>query len=90
MTKKEIILIIVAVILIAAGFTGYYFWKKKISSQEQIIQLVGQSGEILGNSATQGVLPSINPQQANPVQNAPDINPINASNPFTNVKTNPF
>ncbi|MEK7478191.1 MAG: hypothetical protein AAB645_02385 [Patescibacteria group bacterium] len=28
--------------------------------------------------------------EANPLNNAPDLNPVNKTNPFKNAKTNPF
>lgn len=76
MNKKTLVIIIIAVILIALGI-GYFYWNKKIKTEaEKIIE-----------SATKGVLPSIN---TNPLENKPDINPADKANPFTNIKTNPF
>lgn len=90
MTKKEIIILIIAIIIIALGIGGYFYWEKsKTVPQEQILQTVGQTSDILKKSATQGVLPSVSPN-INPLKNAPDINPVTKTNPFTNIKTNPF
>lgn len=84
-SKKTIFTIIVVVVIIALGIGGYFYWKKTktklTTSQEQILQTVGETGEILGKSATQGVLPSID---------NPDVNPISKTNPFKDIKTNPF
>ncbi|MEK7149531.1 MAG: hypothetical protein AAB757_00935 [Patescibacteria group bacterium] len=80
--KKTIFMIIAVVVIIALGVGGYFYWKKtKTTSQEQILQTIGETGEILEKSAAQGVLPSIN---------NPDVNPISKTNPFKDIKTNPF
>ena len=36
---------------------------------------------------TKEVIPSIN---TNPLENKPNINPVDQTNPFKNIKTNPF
>ncbi len=82
MNKKTIFMIIAVVVIIALGVGGYFYWKKtKTTPQEQILQTIGETGEILGKNAAQGVLPSIN---------NPDVNPISKTNPFKDIKTNPF
>ncbi|TSC96387.1 MAG: hypothetical protein Athens071426_347 [Parcubacteria group bacterium Athens0714_26] len=90
MKKTTLILLIVVVLLI--GVTGYLYWiklKKSASLDQSAIQNAGDAAQKITDSATQGVLPSIN-TQSNPLENAPDINPTSKTNPFSNIKTNPF
>lgn len=70
---------VVAVVL----FAVYYFVlreKPKIPEQET------GAAETITKSATEGVLEV----DTNPLKNAPDINPTRKTNPYSNVKTNPF
>ena len=87
MNKKLLIATIVALVLLAAG---YWYWRSTIAPtpEEQTIQKAEDNAKALTESATQGVLPSLD--VANPVSNLPDTNPVNKTNPFSNVKTNPF
>ena len=87
MDKKKIIIGIVAILIIAGLIlAGYFYWKKPaITNQGQ----KSTSTDPIKNAATQGVLPSINPE-SNPLEKSPNINPAQNANPFTNVKTNPF
>ena len=81
MNKKTIIIIVAVVLLVLAA--GYFYWinfkKSKIGNFN--------TAEDITNSATKGVLPSL---QTNPLENKPDLNPANKTNPFANIKTNPF
>lgn len=77
-------LILIGVVALVIGLTtGYFFWQKyktpKLTPEE--------TAEKITESATQGVLPSI---QTNPLENKPDINPADKANPFKNIKINPF
>lgn len=85
--------IVIAVIVIAVVAVGYLYWTKwrggALTPQEQVLQNAGDAADVITQSATQGVLPSLG-TQANPLQNQPDINPATKVNPFSNVKTNPF
>ncbi len=87
MNKKLLIATIVALVLLAAG---YWYWKSTtaLTPEEQTIQKAEDNAKALTESATQGVLPSLD--VTNPVSNLPDTNPVNKTNPFSNVKTNPF
>lgn len=78
MSKKRIIIIVVVLILVA--LVGYFIFWSGIFSQPD-----GDMGPIVN----QGVLPSLG-DSTNPMKNKPDINPIDASNPFRSIKTNPF
>ena len=87
MNKKKIIIAVASVIVIAGLIlAGYFYWKKPVvTDQEQ----KATSTDPIKNAATQGVLPSINPE-SNPLEKSPDINPADNANPFKNAKTNPF
>ena len=88
MPKKVMLIIIAVILLIALGIGGYLFWNNwKKSEIRNALKNVGNTAEDITNSATKGVLPSI---QTNPLENKPDINPANAANPIKNIKTNPF
>jgi flagellar basal body-associated protein FliL len=92
MDKKLVITIIVALVLIILGIGGYFYWSQnKIQTpQEQAQQAASETTDILNNSVSQGVIPSIDTAQVNPLKDNPNINPVDKTNPFTNVKTNPF
>ncbi|MEK7572682.1 MAG: hypothetical protein AAB493_02415 [Patescibacteria group bacterium] len=74
MNKKRII-IIVFVLVLAIVIIGYLLWKRTSPDISQIIN--------------QGVLPSLG-ESTNLMKNKPDVNPVDASNPFRSIKTNPF
>lgn len=96
--KKLIIIIIVVIILLAGA--GYFYWMKYYKKEEpapatstagkiEDIKKAEEAGQILTESATSGTLPEINPQ-SNPLEKLPETNPIEQTNPFKNLKTNPF
>lgn len=85
--KNKIILIITAVIIIAIA-AGLMVWRsKKIALKEQTPGKTGEAAPTITENAVQGVLPSL---QTNPLENKPNINPVDQTNPFKNLKTNPF
>jgi len=90
--KKTLIILIVLitiVLLIALGTGGYIYWNKwkKLQVGKDALEKSGEAAETITGSATKGVLPSLG---TNPLENKPDINPADKSNPFKNIKTNPF
>lgn len=88
MNKKLLIATVVALVLLAAG---YWYWKSTtaLTPEEQALEKAEESAKVLTESATQGVLPSLD-VTSNPVGDLPDTNPVNKTNPFSDVKTNPF
>lgn len=78
MNKKRIIVIVLVLILLA--LVGYFIFWSGIFSQPY---------EDMGSIINQSVLPSLG-DSTNPMKNKPDLNPIDASNPFRSIKTNPF
>lgn len=88
MDKKTIIVITVAIlaVLIILGLViGSYFYFKKPSNKG--LENSGDDAAKITDSATQGVLPSID---TNPLGDTPDMNPVDVANPMKNIKTNPF
>ncbi len=75
MNKKTLVIILAAVVVLAAA--AFFYWYKK----------TGTGPVNIIDDVTKGVLPSIN---TNPLENKPDINPADKTNPYTNIKTNPF
>ena len=88
MPKKMIFIIIAVILLIALGIGGYFYWiNLKKSATQNFLKNASNTAEDITNSATKGVLPSI---QTNPLENKPDVNPADKANPFKDIKTNPF
>ena len=88
MPKKIIFMIIAVILLIVLSITGYFYWINfKKSAIQNSLKNASNTAEDITNSATRGVLPSI---QTNPLEDRPDINPADKVNPFKNIKTNPF
>jgi len=86
--KNHRLILLTIVILIVFVVSGYIYWKNKQSNAgEKAIDKAGNASEKITDSATKGVLPSVG---ANPLENKPDINPADKTNPFKNIKTNPF
>lgn len=91
MNKKTFIEVSIVVLIIILGVAGYFYWKGASKTpQEKALDSIGETSDILDRTATQGVLPSINTDDANPLKDNPDVNPVNKANPFINIKTNPF
>ncbi len=86
LSNKTLVLTMLAILLICLAVGGYFWWKYSFSGTNAL----DEAGETLNKiieGATKGVLPSI---QTNPLENKPDINPVDKANPFKNIKTNPF
>ena len=85
--KQSIIVLIIVVLVLALG--GYYYWKIKMqkSAAQQAADIQKTAADIsaeIGNN--------VSPDVTTPVVNLPDTNanPYSKTNPFTNLKTNPF
>ncbi len=77
MNKKIIIIVSIALIVLVI-VAGYLLLNSSSQRAEDISKIVNQ-----------GVLPSLG-DSTNPMENKPDINPVDASNPFRDIKINPF
>lgn len=88
MNKKLLIIILVVVVLVLVGGVLYY-WETRTqkSSAEQAVndaqETVDSINENLGESL-------FGTTTANPLENVPDVNPYKNTNPFSDIKTNPF
>lgn len=90
MNKKIIIAAIVFVLILGFGVGGFFYLKylKKSLANVGNKNLENISGmDKITESATKGVLPDL---QTNPLENKPDINPVSKTNPYKNIKINPF
>ena len=76
MSKNKIAIMVFVLILAVAGYLVFIFKTKP-------------PAEDIGQTVNQGVLPSLG-ENTNPLKNKPNVNPVDASNPFRSVKTNPF
>lgn len=77
-TPKKVTITVALVLLAAVLFSGYLVWKKYIGDRAY---------EDAAQGAAKGTLPSIS---NNPLENRPNINPAEKTNPITEIKTNPF
>jgi hypothetical protein len=81
MSKKNTTIVSVLLILVLIG-GGYYYWKIKMqkSTAQQAADILAEIGN------------NVSPDVTTPAINLPDTNtnPYSKTNPFTNLKTNPF
>jgi hypothetical protein len=78
---KQYMLILILVALSVSGFLWWQTVQKKAS----------QPTEGLGSKLYQKTEnPADNLPAVNPLENKPAVNPLSGSNPFTDIKTNPF
>lgn len=82
--KKTAVLVALAVLAIVL-LAAVYWWFGLKSAKTPT---AADSFKKAVDSAA-GTLPTINPV-TNPLEQMPDINAVQRSNPFTNIKTNPF
>jgi len=76
MKKSYLIAIVSVVVLLILLGASYWYWQSKKSGVE-----------VINETANQEILPSVS---TNPLDNKPNINPVDQTNPFKNIKTNPF
>ena len=72
--KKSYLAAIVFLLIILG--TSYWYWQNK---KNNVV--------VIPETTTETTTPSVS---TNPLDNKPDINPIDQTNPFKNIKTNPF
>ena len=80
MSKKYIIAVLVLLVLSLAG--GGYYWKTRMQKPVTPIDSAGETSET--------ALPAIDTSIANPAENVQSADPYEKTNPFSNIKTNPF
>lgn len=89
MNKKLLAAVLVVVVVALVG-GGYYYWKSKtqISDAQQAAEdmqktAAGISTDIGNNVSPDVTIPDVNLPST-------DANPYNKTNPYSNLKTNPF
>ncbi len=95
MNKKLLISVLVVLLIVGLTGGGYLWWVKYYkkpapSAAEQAVAAIQKTVESINQSVTQGILPNIGATMINPMENVPNVNPYNNTNPFSNIKTNPF
>lgn len=82
MDKKLLIIVLVVVVLVLIG-GGYYYWKIKTqkSAAQQATEDVQKTAADISAKVGNNVTPDVT---------TPNANPYSKTNPFTNLKTNPF
>ncbi|MDP2932774.1 MAG: hypothetical protein Q8N81_01440 [bacterium] len=83
----SVILVLVAV-AVTIGYVRYRP-KPRQAVETNVIKQAGNSMDNLSKEAAKGALPSIDPK-SNPLEKAPDVNPYSKTNPYADIKTNPF
>lgn len=87
MNKKILISVLVLLIL---GLAGYYWWfykKPAPSAAEQAATDIQKTVESINQNVAEGIFGATT---ANPMENVPNVNPYKSTNPFSDIKTNPF
>lgn len=77
--KKGLVVVVVILIVAVVGYFAYKFVKEK--------GLPGGLPFSLGGAENDGGASQIN---TNPLGEVPEINPVDKTNPFKDVRTNPF
>ncbi len=88
--NKKLLMIVLAVVILILIGGGYYFWKTKI--QKSSAQQATEDIQKITASVSAGIGNNISPDVATPAVKLPsvDANPYSKTNPFSNLKTNPF
>ena len=87
--KKLLVGLGILVIVAITAFGYWYYLKSNKTAGTDTLQKAGNLTKDLGEKAAKGVLPAIDPN-SNPMEGAPNTNPISKTNPFSGIKTNPF
>lgn len=77
--NKSLIWIVAALAILALIVAGYFYFKGPEKTPEQKAM----------ESAAAGALPEFAPT-SNPLEGMPEINPVEKTNPFKGLDTNPF
>ncbi|MBU4348247.1 hypothetical protein KJ671_01940 [Patescibacteria group bacterium] len=84
------------VLVIGLAMGGYYFWKNRVSVETPETKVVNELQEVtesITESVVQGsTIPSLGDttKVTNPLENVQDTNPYSNTNPFSDIKVNPF
>ncbi len=84
--NKTLLIIIIAAVVLGLVVGGYFYWTDwRKTPEEKAAEALQKSLE----AATGAALPEIT-TETNPLEKAPDINPVSKTNPFKGLYTNPF
>jgi hypothetical protein len=87
MNKKILIGVLILLIL---GLVSYYWWSFRKSTSPNTESAIADIQNTV-NSINQNVAEGFfGTTTANPLENVPNVNPYKNTNPFSNIKTNPF
>jgi len=89
MNKKLLIIVLVVVALVLVG-GGYYYWKTK--TQKSATEQAAEDMQKTAANISADIVNNVSPDVTTPTVNLPDTNanPYSGTNPFSNLKTNPF
>lgn len=88
--NKKILLIISVVLVLALAGGGFYYWKMK--TQKHPAQQAIEDLQKTAASVSTDIGSNVSPDVTVPAVSLPDTNanPYSDTNPFSNLKTNPF
>lgn len=87
--SKKVIFVIIAVLIVGLAIGSYFSWsawkKSKIDKEKLKVDIEQTENDT-------SIPLSLVPVEVgvDPLENKPDINPISNTNPFSNIKINPF
>jgi len=89
MNKKILIIVLIVVVLALVG-GGYYYWKTEM--QKPAVQQAAEDIQKTAANISDDIGKNVSPDVTIPAISLPNLeaNPYNKTNPFSNLKTNPF
>ena len=89
MNKKLSLAVSIIVVLALVG-GGYYYWKLK--TQKSAAQQAAEDLQNIAAGVSADIGKNVSPDVTRPAVNLPstNANPYSQTNPFSNLKTNPF
>jgi len=94
--NKKLLLVVLVVVVLALALGGYYYWKIKTQKTLEVPKSEAeQAAEDIQKAAVNisaDIGNNVSPDVTTPAVNLPDTNanPYNKTNPFSDLKTNPF
>ncbi len=88
--NKKLLTAVGVVVVVALVGGGYYYWKSK--TQKSAAQQAAEDMQKTTAGISTDIGNNVSPDVVIPVVNLPDTeaNPYNKTNPYSNLKTNPF
>lgn len=93
--KQKILLVSAVILLVGLIVAGCFYWSAPAKKPQEAVNPLQEASntieqvtvEQVVEKTTQGTLPSLS---ANPMENKPDLNPVDKVNPIKDIKINPF